>query len=143
VKKIIIIGTRERNTEKDYMAVYNVFRKVYNYNDVIISGGCPKGGGRFSELISSRPGMSKKNDQIKLHLPIRPATGAPRYLWAKAMFDRNTIVANEAENDSVVIACIVDPQDGLDSVLKRKRGGTEDTLKKINGHGRCKNIILV
>ena len=143
MKKIIIIGSRRRDSDKDYMVVYNVFRKVYNYNDIIISGGCPKGADHFAELIASRHGMTKENGQLKLHLPVKPPLGSPRYLWAKAMFDRNTIVANEAEEDSIVIACIIDAQDGLESVLKRKKGGTEDTLKKIAGFARCKNIILV
>ena len=143
MKKIIIIGSRQRNSDEDYMAVYNIFRKVYNYNDMIISGGCPKGADHFAELIAGRHGMTVENKQLKLHLPVKPKPGSPRYLWAKAMYDRNTIVANEAEEDSIVIACVVKPQDGLESVLKRKKGGTEDTLKKIVGFARCKNIILV
>ena len=142
-KKIIIIGSRQRNSEKDYLAVYNAFRIVYDFNDVIISGGCPKGADHFAELIAERHGITKENGQLKIHLPVKPKRGAPRYVWSKVMYDRNTIVANEAEVDSVVIACIVSPEDGLESVLKRKRGGTEDTLKKIAGHGRCKNIMLV
>lgn len=142
-KNIIIIGSRSRDLEKDYQAVYNVFRDVYNDNDVIISGGCPKGADHFAELIASRHGMTKKNKQLIIHLPVKPQRGAPKYLWAKVMFDRNTVVAESADEDTIVIACIVSPEDGLENVLKRKAGGTEDTLKKIVNYNKYKSIILV
>ena len=35
-----------------------------------------------------------------------------------------------AENCDVVIACVMHPEEGLDEVLKRTKGGTEDMLKK-------------
>jgi hypothetical protein len=143
MKKIIIIGSRQRNSVEDYLAVYNAFRIVYDFNDVIISGGCPKGADHFAEQIAERHGMTKENGQIRIHLPVKPNRGAPKYLWARAMFDRNTIVAGEVEVDSIVIASIVSPEDGIESVLKRKSGGTEDTLRKIAGYGRCENIMLV
>lgn len=133
MKKIIIIGSRRRNEEIDYLAVYKVFRKVYNYNDVIISGGCRKGGDKFAEQIAERHGMTKENGQLVIHLPMKPEIGSPRFKWVQVMYDRNTVVANEAEADSIIIACI----------SKDRTGGTEDTLKKIEKFGRCKNIILV
>lgn len=138
MKKIIIIGSRQRNTDNDYQIVYNMFKKYYNIGDIIVSGGCPKGADHFADLIASRC-----NIESIIHLPVKPDRGSPRWAWARAMFDRNTIVANEVDKDSIVIACVVNPEDKIESVLKRKSGGTEDTLKKIQNKGFKNNIIIV
>jgi hypothetical protein len=142
MKKIIIIGSRRRNTSEDYHSVYKLFRKMYNEGDIIVSGGCLDGADHFAELIAGRHGMTQKNGQLKIYKPEKPHRGSPRYIWAKVMFDRNTVVAKEVQNDSVVIACVVDPKDGIENVLKRKKGGTEDTLKKIHKFGFVDTITL-
>ena len=142
LKKIIIIGSRRRNSDEDYRSVYKLFRKIYNDGDIIISGGCQKGADHFAELIASRHGMTQKNGQLKIYKPDKPAKNSPKYLWTKVMFDRNTVVAKEVENDSIVIACVIDPESGIKNVLKRKKGGTEDTLKKIHKLGFINTIKL-
>jgi len=121
-KKIIIIGTRTRDAAGDFQSVYNEFKKWYNNGDIIISGGCPKGGDRFAEVIASRLGSTEANGKLIIHRPKKPLKHAPQYIWAKAFYDRNTVVANESEDDTVIIACVSKSKTG---------GGTGDTLSKV------------
>ena len=126
-KKIIIIGSRRRNGPSDYQSIWEEFRKHYENGDIIVSGGCPKGGDKFAEMIAQKLGMTRENGQLIIHLPKKPPQGSPRYMWAKAMYDRNTVVANEAEENTIVIA----------TVASDRKGGTEDTIKKI----QKKNVL--
>ena len=121
-RKIIIIGSRSRDTSEDFKLVYDEFKKWYKDGDIIISGGCPKGGDRFAEVIASRLGMTEGNGQLIIHRPKKPAKDSPKYIWAKAFYERNTVVAKEAEDNTVTIACISKTKTG---------GGTGDTLSKI------------
>ena len=57
-KKIIIIGTRKRDTDEDFQVVWESFRKYYEDGDIIVSGGCKLGGDRFAEVIASRMGLT-------------------------------------------------------------------------------------
>jgi hypothetical protein len=132
-KKIIIIGSRRRDAPDDYKTVWQEFRKWYEPGDIIVSGGCPKGGDRFAEVIASKLNMNEENGQLIIHLPKKPPQGSPRYVWAKAMYERNTVVANEAEADTVVIAC----------VSPDRKGGTEDTLKKIKRKKVLKELTQI
>lgn len=135
MKKIIIIGTRRRSTFEDYRIVYNEFRKYYAEGDIIISGGCPLGGDAFAERIARRLNLTETNGKLIIHRPVNPPKGSPRWKWAQVMYDRNTIVAQETEHDSIVIAC----------VSEDRKGGTEDTLRKImtNDKIHLDNIRLV
>ena len=121
MKRIIIIGSRRRNEPMDYGLVKEAFLNIYEKGDIIISGGCKKGGDWFAELISG-------------------AYDVPAVIWlAKwkvdgffrrwAGFERNTIVAN---NGDVAIAC----------VAPDRTGGTEDTLKKFKKFKPNGEIIL-
>ena len=106
MKKIGIVGTRSRNTEKDFNKVYNAFDKIYEDGDWIVSGGCPKGGDYFAELIAKKKGVP-----ILIFYPN----------WIKykkaAGFIRNTYIAEESD---ILIACVAND----------RIGGTEDTIKK-------------
>lgn len=121
-RKIIIIGSRSRDTSEDFKLVYDEFKKWYKDGDIIISGGCPKGGDRFAEVIAARLGMTEGNGQLIIHRPTKPPKHSPKYIWAKAFYDRNTVVAKEAEDNTVTIACVSKSKTG---------GGTGDTLSKI------------
>ena len=126
-KKIIIIGSRRRNSDSDYHQVLSEFKKWYDNGDVIISGGCPKGGDRFAEIIAAKMGMTEENGQLIIHRPDpnkKPETGDHKGKWAQWFYERNTVVAKEAEPNTVVIAC----------VSPDRKGGTEDTLRKIERH---------
>ena len=128
MKKIIIIGTRRRDTQEDYKTVYNEFKKWYDNGDIIVSGGCKKCGDRFAEVIAK-----KLDIPIVIHYPEKIPYGYPRYAYAKANYERNTVVANESEEDTVTIAC----------VSPNRKGGTEDTIKKIQKKGFDGNLIRI
>lgn len=106
-----IIGTRRRDTTKDYLKVEEAFLSTYKKGDVIVSGGCPKGGDRFAELIAAKLGLTEANGKLKIF----------RADWKRygrgAGFVRNTDIA---ELSNVIIAC----------VSPDRTGGTEDTIKK-------------
>jgi hypothetical protein len=113
-KIIGIIGTRRRNTRKDFDTVLEAFSSVYEEGDWICSGGCPKGGDRFARMIH------KQNDIPYLEFPAN---------WTKygksAGFRRNTDIAQHSD---ILIACVAED----------RTGGTEDTIKKF----RAKDTIL-
>lgn len=132
MKKIIIIGSRRRNEPEDFQEVYNVFKKYYEPGDIIVSGGCPKGGDRFAEIIAQRLGMTEDNGQLILHRPAMPPKGSPRHAYAKAFYERNTLVAQECDADSIVIACCA-----MD-----RTGGTEDTIRKIHKFGKIDELNI-
>jgi len=133
MKKIIIIGSRRRDGQKDLETVFNEFRKHYEDGDIIISGGCPKGGDRFAEVIAQKLGLTENNGKLIIHRPLYPIKGSPKWVYAQAFYERNTLVAAEADKDSVVIAC----------VSPERTGGTEDTLRKINKMGKDPLVRLV
>ena len=116
MKVIGIIGSRSRNTLGDLLKTTNAFDEVYEEGDQICSGGCPRGGDRFAELIA--------NDR-NIPIILFPAN------WSKygkaAGFIRNGDIANKSD---VLIACVAED----------RKGGTEDTIKKF---GKLKKLILV
>lgn len=50
--KIGIIGSRRRNSEDDYIQLEKKFLEIFKNGDEIVSGGCPKGGDHFAEIIA-------------------------------------------------------------------------------------------
>ena len=133
-KKIIIIGSRRRDSSADFQLVYETFKEHYKDGDIIVSGGCPKGGDRFAEIIASRLGLTEKNGGLIIHRPIKPQVGQ-KWEFTKAFYERNTVVAKETDENSVVIACVAED----------RTGGTEDTIRKIKKINKMnlQNIILV
>ena len=113
-----IVGCRARDTEHDLMLVEHEYLRLALECDSIVSGGCPRGGDRFAEVIAK-----KWNVPIKIY----PAE------WNKhgmsAGYKRNIYIANDAD---VLIAC----------VAKDRKGGTEDTIRKYLDQGK-KRLILV
>lgn len=128
MKKIAIIGTRRRDKGSDQKAIEKQFFEIYEEGDWIISGGCPKGGDRFAEIIAKQNGIP-----ILIFYPNYKKFG--RYNAPK---ERNTDVAKIATD---VIACVMNPEDGFSKIIERQKGGTEDTIKKwvainLGGPGR-------
>ena len=117
-KVIGIIGSRRRNTIEDYNKTLIAFEKQYFVGDTIVSGGCPKGGDLFAEVIAQR-----FNIDIKIH----PAE------WDKygrgAGFKRNGLIALDAD-----ILIVVASDD--------RTGGTEDTIRKFTKLGKTQLILV-
>lgn len=128
-KRIAVVGTRSRNTSVAYDLVEKAFFEVYEEGDLIVSGGCSKGGDRFAEVIAKQYGIP-----ILIFYP-----DYRRYKRGAATI-RNGPVANASD---IVIACVRKPEEGIDEVLKRKKGGTEDMLKKFVKEKPKERIILV
>jgi len=119
MKYIGIVGSRTRYFMVDYHLVYRTFNRLYELNDRIVSGGCPKGGDKFAEVIAKDKGIP-----ILIFYPN----------WTKdgkcAGFVRNTYIADTAD---VLIAC----------VSWDRKGGTEDTIKKFLKSHSESNLYLL
>ena len=120
-KTIGIIGCRIRNGQSDFQQCKTKFLEIYEKGDKIVSGGCPKGGDKFAEIIAKELGLTEENGMLVLH----------RTEWDKhgksAGFVRNKYIARDAD----VLIAVVSPE---------RKGGTEHTIdiaKSLN-----KKIIL-
>ena len=51
MKVIGIVGTRSRESIRDFLACKEKFFEIYEDGDRIVSGGCPQGGNKFAEAI--------------------------------------------------------------------------------------------
>jgi len=124
-----IVGSRRRDTQEDFEQCEKTFLDVYNPGDTIVSGGCPKGGDRFAEILAK-----KYNVPIRIHYPDKSQLDQdllnknPRAAYAKINYARNTLIAQDADILLAVVA-------------SDRKGGTEDTVKKAEKMG--KRIILV
>jgi hypothetical protein len=117
-----IIGSRQRDSLKDFMEVAKTFCEHYKEGDSVCSGLCPKGGDRFAVVLADI-----------LCLP------RERRIWfpadwenygREAGFRRNIDIANKSDT---LIAC----------VAPDRKGGTEDTIKKfLWNHDREKLFIV-
>jgi len=125
-----IIGTRKRDTSVAFKLIRKVFDEIFEEGNILCSGGCPKGADRYAEQLAKAEGI-----------PI--ITFYPNYKRFKggAPIIRNGDIADTAD---MIIACVMHPEDGIDAVLERKSGGTEDTLKKfVKRNGDKTKIYLV
>jgi len=122
IKTIGIVGSRSRDGDEDLELCKDVFVRIYKEGDKIVSGGCPKGGDRFAEIIAKDFNLTKENGKLIIY----PAE------WDKhgksAGFKRNIYIAQDAD---VLIAVIA----------KDRKGGTEDTIRK--AEKLKKQIILI
>ena len=110
--KIGIVGSRRRDGQDDFLAVAKALQSILEScvspgeEVILVSGGCPKGGDRFAELLA---------EQLGYKIIIHPAD------WKRygrgAGFVRNTDIA---EDSDCLIACVAED----------RKGGTEDTIKK-------------
>jgi len=132
MNKIIgIIGSRRRDGQEAYDAIWREFSKWYDDGDKICSGGCKQGGDRFAEVIAGKLGLTEENGFLIIHRPEPVPKGSPRWEYAKANYKRNTTVARDSD---VIIA----------TVAPDRVGGTEDTLRKWDMYhkdGNLKRIV--
>lgn len=129
-KRIGIIGSRTRDTTEDKITVWKEFKKWYEPGDIIISGGCPKGGDRFAEEFAIVLGLTEKNGGLIIHRPKQIPKGSPRYDFVKEFYSRNTLIARDSD---MLIAC----------VSPDRTGGTEDTIRKWEKKGLDRNLLRI
>ena len=136
-KTIAIFGSRLRYANRDYMLTVEAFLKIYEKGDSIVSGGCPVGGDLFAEWIA-------KERKIKIVRIVRDVSGSafkavkkPALVvhipeWSvygqSAGFVRNGYIARDGDI-------------GLAVARTDRKGGTEDTIRKMKKLG--KKVILV
>jgi len=114
-----IVGSRRRDDDASYQQVEKAFLMYYSLGDRIVSGGCPKGGDRFAELIA-------KKHQISITI-YRPNWRLGKH----AGFLRNTDIAKDS---TILIACVAED----------RKGGTEDTIRKFKKfHPKGKIVVLL
>lgn len=137
VKVIGIVGSRRRDSAADYVACLAAFRDEYIPGDRIVSGGCPKGGDRFAEVIAGHVAEDEGrelSEVIVIHLPDRSKLDPdlvaknPRAAHAVVNNARNSLIARDCD---VLIAV----------VAQNRSGGTEDTIKKACALG--KPVVLM
>lgn len=114
-----IIGSRRRNASADYKLLLSELRKLgVGPGDSFVSGGCPKGGDRFAEVIAKKYGIP-----ISIHYPDWDKHGRSAGLL------RNSDIALDAD---ILIAV----------VAADRQGGTEDTIRKYQNLGKGQLILV-
>jgi hypothetical protein len=118
-KAIGIVGTRRKDGSVSYTKVEKLFLELAEQGDVIISGGCKKGGDRFAEVIAR-----------KFAYPVVVFYANWKKYSKGGGMVRNTDIA---KNSDILIAC----------VAADRKGGTEDTIKKFLDCNSEKNLYIV
>lgn len=106
MKTIGIVGSRRKDSPSDLKRCLIKFKELYEIGDKLVSGGCPKGGDRFAEIIAKR-----------LKIPIKIHYANWNEFGKSAGFQRNGLIAADAD---VILAVVSDD----------RTGGTEDTIRK-------------
>jgi len=122
MKKIGIVGSRRRNTTRDLEATRKIFNEAYEDGDILVSGGCPKGGDRFCEVFAEELGLTIENEKLVVH-----EAEWKRYGRGAGMI-RNTYIADDSD---ILIACVAED----------RTGGTEDTIKKFEKRGKSAMLV--
>lgn len=117
MKVISIIGSRRKHSTEDFKRCLKKFLEIYETGDTICSGGCPKGGDRFAEIIAKH-----------LDIPIKIHYAEWNKHGKSAGFQRNGLIASDSD---VILAVVSDD----------RTGGTEDTIRKAEKIGKV--IITV
>lgn len=119
MKIIGMIGSRRRDSQADFKKCEEVFLSIYEYGDELVSGGCPKGGDRFAQVLAK-----------KHQIPIKLYYAQWNKLGKRAGFARNSDIAKDS---NVLIAVVAED----------RTGGTEDTIKKFLKKNDEDKLILV
>ena len=108
--RIGIVGSRRRAAKKDRALVFDIVQNAPS-GAVIVSGGCPTGADAFAEMAADEYGH-----EMVIHLPEPVPADSPRWVWSKAFYARNQIVAEDVD---VLYAL----------VARNRKGGTESTIR--------------
>jgi hypothetical protein len=124
-----VVGSRRRNSQRDFALCRQIVRAVYSPGDSLVSGGCPQGADAFAETIARDWGVT-----ITIHYPRKEELDPvllrsnAKAAWAKVNFARNEQIAKGSD---LLIAL----------VSHDRRGGTEDTVR--HAERLNKPVILV
>lgn len=122
-----IVGSRKRNTLFDRKIVFDIVsrfadKEVFKEGVVIVSGGA-KGPDSFAEEAARFYGLQTKIFPVEKDKEIKT-----KYDFTLLAYKRNSLIAEES-NDLFALVC------------KERKGGTEDTVKKMLA--LKKNVFLV
>jgi hypothetical protein len=108
MKKIGITGSRSRNSTEDYKLLKDLFFRLYEKGDIIVSGDASAGADRFADLIS-----------MNMHIPRTPPI-KPEYekYGREAPLKRNLTIAKECD----ILIAMPNPDS--------RTQGTADTIAK-------------
>lgn len=123
MKTIAIVGTRYRDSEKDYCLCLEAFKSIYHKGDHIITGACKTGGDRFAHMIAKKHGA-----KLTIYFPD----------WdSKDETDENLKYPALNSNKQIAQDC-----DVLISVVAEGRtGGNEYTIEQVKLLG--KDVLIV
>ena len=133
MKVIGIVGTRSRDSFKDFDLLRLSFDTIYEFGDTLVSGGCPQGGDRFAELIAKNLVLPFNTVPEGSSTLMTGAMNIHPAFWGKygkrAGFIRNTYIARDAD----ILMAVVAPN---------RTGGTEDTIAKYLKMGKDRLILI-
>jgi len=125
--KIGIVGSRRRNTQEDKDKIRKALVFLLGEGKLLhlVSGGCPKGADKFAEELAEELKLS-----ISIHYPDKEKlpSNPEYYHYVQMYYDRNTLIAEECD---VLLALAADD----------RRGGTEDTIKKVENLGKMAVLL--
>lgn len=107
--KIAIVGSRKRNSRNDQDQIVELVNS-FGLDDVVVSGGC-EGPDLLAENAAKNRGL-----KTIAFLPDLPPHGSPKYLFTRAYYGRNKLIAENCD----ILHAFVSPD---------RKGGTENTLK--------------
>lgn len=116
-KIIAIVGSRRRHTTEDFVKLETAFDEIFEEDDEIVSGGCPRGADSMAQFIADDRGISICNYHAEWEKYGRAADPI-----------RNKVIA---EKGDVMIALPV----------KDRKGGTESAIKAALDLG--KKVVIV
>lgn len=140
-KVIGMVGSRRRDDLADFYMAKSAFVAVYEKGDTLVSGGCPRGGDRFAEIIAIQfvsdlpfERLWTLGTEARATLcetaPITIHRAEWRRLGKGAGFARNTRIAEDA---SILIAL----------PAADRTGGTEDTIRKFQKLHPDRTVMIV
>lgn len=126
-----VTGSRQRNSEENYVQFCNALRELLKENndllDYVVTGGCVQGADNFALRAAKKYGIP-----IKIYFPALPLAGSAKYLFVQAYHARNEQIANEATH------MIAMPQNKNDWL-----GGTGHTMNCFIKYHEEGNLIIV
>ena len=125
-----IVGSRRRNTDKDYLnLLWKIVELEYNNNTLvkkIVTGDCSEGGDKFARKIAN----DSKDIELDVKFKRDPETGEKLEGYRRCSYNEFTQICYE-RNEEIA----KEPLDYLIAlVAPDRKGGTENTIKHFKRH---------